>query len=149
MIHPSSKIEYQKVILVPLRVFLLCVFFLYFCIYYVCVCVCTWVYIHVVQHVEAHEGQKNCKVLLELELQIALGQHGRAENHTWLLCKSSKHSICWAISPVLCVHSKSCKKESESIYPPSWWLLSLWSPWIFLQDSKQRLGNSPLTRVRL
>lgn len=52
---------------------------------------CTCVYIHVPQHAETHGGQESP---LELELQIALSQHGGAGSHTRVLCKSSKRSNC-------------------------------------------------------
>lgn len=74
--------------------FIVCIFLIFLHLLFLCMCVCTWVYIHALQHIKAHEGQKSCKVLLELELQIALSQNERAESHTWLLCKRSKHSIC-------------------------------------------------------
>lgn len=74
--------------------FIVCIFLIFLHLLFLCMCVCAWVYIHALQHIEAHKGQKSCKVLLELELQIALSQNERAETHTWLLCKSSKHSIC-------------------------------------------------------
>lgn len=38
------------------------------------------------------EGQKKALGFLELELQIVMGHHVGAKNHTWVFCKSRQCS---------------------------------------------------------